>query len=570
MAEASSPSISNTIPGSGWQLLRYAAIGIVSFILLLSFLGYLTTLSGSRSVSTGAVDVETNTITLALTEEPPQLDSTRATDQVSGMLLGHVMEGLLRYNSENQLTEGVAESWTHGELDATFKLRDNAIWSNGAPVTAHDFVFSWQKVVDPATASQYAFIVFPIKNAEAINQGLLDPSTLGATAVDDRTLHVQLERPTPHFLKLMAFPTYFPINESFYESTNGGYGANAEDLNFNGPFVMSQWAHGANVKFEKNPTYWNRDAVKLDVINFAYILRDTKATLNLFESREIIQAGLNAEELDRAMKNRWVIKQHNDGSVFYMSLNHRPGRLTANYNLRRALQLVNDPHELVNKVIKLPGILPGESLFPVWLRGVNGYFREEYPAPKHIPNEKLGREHLAMALEELNLTELPPLFLLTGDNPTTHKQSEYYQNLFQKKLGIEVKIDRQIFKQRLDKMTRGDFDLVMAGWGPDYDDALTFGDLFASWNENNRGRFADDELDAQVAIAQTSSDQRVRMEAFARIQQILYEKVGILFQYERGSLYVIDARVNGVVRRAVGVDPDYSFAYIGTNEETAD
>ena len=567
MAETSSESISNTIPGSGWQLLRYAAIGIVSFVLLLSLLGYLTTLSDSRSVSSGAVDVATNTITLALSEEPPQLDSTRATDQVSGMLLGHVMEGLLRYDSDDNLTQGVAESWTHGELEATFKLRADAMWSNGTPVTAHDFVFSWRKVVEPATASQYAFIVFPIKNAEAINQGKMGIEELGARAIDDRTLHVALERPTPHFLKLMAFPTYFPINEEFYEATNGAYGANAEDLNFNGPFVMSQWAHGANVRLDKNPTYWNRDAVILDTINYAYILRDTKATLNLFESREIVQAGLNAEELDRAMKNRWVIKQHNDGSVFYMSLNHRPGRLTANHNLRRALQLVNDPQELVNKVIKLPGILPGESLFPVWLRGVDGYFREEYPAPKHVPNEQLARQHLAMALEELNLTELPPLFLLTGDNPTTHKQAEYYQNLFLKKLGIEIKIDRQIFKQRLDKMTRGDFDLVMAGWGPDYDDALTFGDLFASWNENNRGRFADEELDAQVAIAQTSSDQRVRMEAFNRIQQIMHDRVAILIQYERGSLYVIDDRVKGVVRRAVGVDPDYSFAYIDVGQD---
>ena len=569
MAGTSKQSVSNTIPGSGWQLLRYAGIGIVSFVLLLSFLGYLTSLSDSRSVSTGAVDVATNTITLALTEEPPQLDSTRATDQVSGMLLGHVMEGLLRYNTENQLTEGVAKSWTLNETEAVFELRDDAMWSNGTPVTAHDFVFSWRKVVEPATASQYAFIVFPIKNGEAINTGKMPSSELGVTAVDDRTLHVQLELPTPHFLKLMAFPTYFPINEAFYESIGGGYGANAEDLIFNGPFVMSRWAHGANVKFVKNQTYWNRDAVKLNEINFAYILRDTKATLNLFESGEIVQAGLNAEELDRAMKNRWRIKQHNDGSVFYTSLNHRPGRITANYNLRRALQLVNDPHELVNKVIKLPGILPGESVFPVWLRGVKGYFREEYPATVHVPNEELGRKHLAMALEELNLDQLPPLFLLTGDNPATHKQSEYYQNLFKKKLGIEIKIDRQIFKQRLDKMTNGDFDLVMAGWGPDYDDALTFGDLFATWNENNRGRFSNAELDAQVAIAQSSSDQRVRMEAFGKIQQLLYDNAAILMNYERGSLYVVDDRVKGIVRRAVGIDPDYSFAYIDTDAATS-
>ena len=142
----------------------------------------------------------------------------------------------------------------------------------------------------------------------------------------------------------------------------------------------------------------------------------------------------------------------------------REGRLTRNYNLRKALQYVNDPSELVNKVIKLPGNLPGESIFPVWLKGVNGKFREEFPAKPLMTNHDKAREHYALALEELGLDKIT-LVMLSGDNPSANKQSEYYQSKYAKVLGLELKLDRQIFKQRLQKMTDGDFDLVLAGWG---------------------------------------------------------------------------------------------------------
>ena len=514
-----------------------------------------------RSSSIGAVDAATGTITLNLAQEPPQLDSTKATDQVSGMVLGHVMEGLLRYDENNDLVEGVAESWSVTDTEANFTLKKDLLWSNGAPITAHDFVFAWRKAVDPLTASQYAFILFFIENAREITQGDMPIESLGVTAVDDYTLSVRLIEPTPFFLSLTAFPTYFPINQAFYESRDGRYGANAEDLIYNGPFTISQWVHNANVRLEKNQNYWNKEAVHLNVIDFAYILSDANAIINLFESGDIAQAGLNVELVDRALRNRWDIRQHVDGSVFFMEINYREGRLTRNYNLRKALQYVNDPAELVNKVIKLPGNLPGESIFPVWLKGVNGKFREEYPAKPLITNNDKAREHYALALEELGLDKIT-LVMLSGDNPSANKQSEYYQSKYAKELGLELKLDRQIFKQRLQKMTDGDFDLVLAGWGPDYADALTFGDLFTSWNENNRGRYNNPEVDRQVDIAKNSSDPRVRMEAFARVQDILNEDVAILMNYERGSLYVVHDRLENVARRSVGPDPDYAFARI--------
>ena len=537
--------------------------GSAFFAILVTILSTTTLTNFGGQNNLRAVNPEDKVITLALSEEPPQLDSTRATDQVSGRILGHVMEGLLRYDQENQLVPGMAKAWEIEGNVATFFLRD-AVWSNGEPVTADDFIFSWRKALDPSTASQYAFILFGIKNARSINQGHLNVSDLGVAAVDTQTLRVELERPIAYFSKLMAFPTFFPINRKFYESRQGRYGADASDLLFNGPFTITKWVHGASIRLEKNSLYWDSSRIKLNVIDHAYITTDQNTTLNLFKDGKIATTNLNAENLNEALLNRWKIKRFADGAIFFIEINHRPERLTSNYNLRKALQLIHNPPELVNKIIKLPGYLPGESLFPVWLKGVTKYFRQEYPAPKIHIDAKLARQHLAIALSELEIDSIPPLVMLSGDNPSSNKQSEYYQALYKRELDIEVKIDRQIFKQRLAKMSAGDFDLVLAGWGPDYDDPLTFGDLFASWNANNRGRYNNPNLDAFVEIAQSSTDPKTRMDAMAGIQQIIHDDVVILPSFERGLVYVEHPQVKGVIRRAVGTDPDFTNAFITT------
>ena len=515
------------------------------------------------------MDAAAGAISLALSSEPPQLDSTRATDQVSGQVLGHVMEGLLRYDADNRIVPGLADRWQIDGLEARFRLRETARWSDGSPVTAHDFAYAWRTALAPATASEYAFILYPIKNAEAVNRGELPLEALGVSAVDDRNLVVQLERLTPHFEKLVAFPTYLPIKQAFRARVGERYGADAETMLYNGPFMVAEWVHGASLRMERNRHYWDQQRIRLNTIDFAYITSDVNALLNLYKDGKVATASLNAEALEDALRQRWKLKRFSDGSVFFIEFNHRPKRLTANRNLRKAIQLVTDPAELVYKVIKLPGTIPGESLFPVWLKGERGYFRQEHPAPAHGVDVPRAREHLALAAQELGIENAawPPLVLLSGDNPASNKQSEYFQEAYKARLGLEVKIDRQIFKQRLAKMIAGEFDMVLAGWGPDYADPLTFGDLFASWNKNNRGEYVNPQLDEWVRVAQSSPLPPRRMEAFAAIQDIIYDDAVILPNYERGSVYVRDDRLKGVVRRAVGTDPDYTNAWIEAGQE---
>ncbi len=547
------------------QIVWLAVTCTAGFVLLMVCLSWATELTGSDSNVLGGVDFETRSITLALSQEPPQLDSTRSTDSVSFFVLGHVMEGLLRYDANNRLVPGVAERWEIGADGARFWLREDARWSDGQPVTAHDFVFAWQTVVDPATASEYAFIMYPVKNAEAINTGQMPRETLGVRASGGRILDVEFEQPIAFFDKLAAFGIYNPVRRDFYKSREGRYAADAEDLLYNGPFVMTQWVHGAHVRLEKNPLYWNRETVQLNVIDMPYVTSDSNAVVNLYKAGAIARATLGTEQLEDAMRLRWNLGRYIDGSVFYIDFNFRPERLTSNYNLRKALQLASDANELVNKVIALPGYQPALSLFPTWLRGVDGPFRLEYPPQRIFPDHAEARRHLELAKQELGLDTIPPLVLLSDDSPLSNKQAEYFQNLFMRTLGLEIVIDKQIFKQRLAKMTSGDFDMVAAGWGPDFDDPLTFGDLYASWNLNNRGMYNNPELDRQVRIAQGSLDQKTRMDAFGEIQRLLIEDAVMLPNYERGLVYVQDPRLRSVVYRSVGTDPDYSNAYLVEN-----
>ncbi|MEO5370181.1 MAG: peptide ABC transporter substrate-binding protein [Magnetococcus sp. DMHC-1] len=515
-----------------------------------------------QSETREAVDSTRQRITLAMTEEPPTLNSLKATDQVSFFILNHTGEGLVRYDSLNRLIPGVAESWQLDDKGATFHLRRSARWSDGAPVTAHDFVFAWRLAVAPETASEYAFFLFPIRNAQAINSGEQPVTNLGVTAVDDYTLQVTFAKPCSYFLGLTAFATYFPIREHFFRSRGERYAADVNDLLFNGPFRLTRWVHGASLRLERNELYWDRGQIHLREIDIPYITSNTSTLFNLFRDGKIAMAGLDAETLSEALRRKFRIRRFADGSVFFLEFNFRPDRVTRNLNLRRAIQLIFDPSELVNKVIGLPGTLPTPSLFPTWLKGEKRPFREEYPAPQPAVNASLAREHLAIARQELGLTEFPPLVFLTGSSDNAAMEAEYFQHLFQRELGLRLRIDRQIFKQRLARMSAGQFDIVSTAWGPDFDDPLTFGDLFASWNQNNRGRHVNPEFDRWVTAAQDGITPAARMQAFAKIQAFLIQEVVILPEFERSLIYVQNPRLQGVVRRIFGGDPDYTRARV--------
>ena len=509
------------------------------------------------------LDYESRIISHAIRQEPPDLNTLTTTDTTSGMVLDHVMEGMLTYNPEGRLVGGVAERWELRADGATFWLREDAKWSDGSPVTAHDFEFAWKKVVDPGVASEYAFLMFPVVNAQAINEGKMPPSALGVRALDDRTLEVKLHQPCPYFMGLTAFRTFFPVKESFYKERGQRYAADAGDMLYNGPFTLTGWVHGASMAMRKNGHYWNRDNIWLNGIDVPYITEDANARMNLYRDNKIALADeLVAESLNGALQERMQIKTFLDGAVFFIEFNHRKSRLPHNQNLRKAIQSVFNTDDLVYKVLGNPGSFPVYTLFPRWAKGVEDVFVREYPARKPELNTEVGRRYIEAAKRDLGVDKLPPITLLADDSPNGQKTAEFLQTLLKQTLDLDVRVDVQIFKQRLAKMTAGDFDMVVAGWGPDYDDLLTYGDFFASYNLNNRGRYASEAYDALVAKAQSSLDTRERMDTFGEMQRMIYDEATIVPLYERGKIYVQHPRVKGVLRRAVGGDPNFNFVTI--------
>ena len=514
------------------------------------------------SAARPGVDPVKREITIGLTTEPPSLNTIASTDAESGRILNHITEGLTGYDAQRKLVGAVAERWELTDEGATFWLRKDALWDDGVSVTAHDFVFAWRKVVEPASASEYAYLLYPIVNAEKINTGKLGSQALGAETRGSHILHVRFTQPTPYFPGLAAFVTYRPIREDVFMRYGQRYAANADEMRYNGPFRLTEWVHGARLRLERNPEYWNAGEVELNAINVGYITNDPGALFNLFKDDKLALATLDTATMREALQRRMQIKRFLDGALFYVEFNHRPGRVTTNRNLRKAIQFTFDADEFVAKVIAIPGNEPARSLLPAWTRGVDRRFRDEHPPPSVSRDLVRANYHLDLARQALGVDEIPPLILLLSDVPTAVKQGEYLQNILSRHLGLDVKLDKQIFKQRLAKMSAGEFDMVSAGWGPDYDDPLTFADLFSSWNENNRGQYRNPEYDRLVRVAQRSSDPPIRNQAFADIQDIVINDAVVILQYERGSLYVQHPLLHGIRRQIFGGDPIYTYTRI--------
>jgi oligopeptide transport system substrate-binding protein len=544
------------------QFPLFTHIGHACRLLLVTLLS-----AGTTYAAPVAVDSELREISIVMDQEPQWLNTVRATDQISFMVLDHISEGLMTYDVNNELMGGVAERWQLLEDKATFWLRDDARWSDGKPVTAHDFVFAWQQVANPDNASEYAFLMRAFPNGEAIIRGDMPPESLGVEAVDDYTLVVHLNKPVAYFLELVTFISFRPVREDFYREHGQRYAAEPETMLSNGPFILRKWVHGASMRMEKNPHYWNRDAIELAAVNVPYITEDPNARFNLYmDNRIALATGLDSSATKMALNKRQNLRSFRDGSIFFIEFNHRDGRPSKNLNLRRAMQAVFDADELTYKVIGLAGNMPAYSLFPDWLPGTHGgTLAQEYPPIRPQLDDKKALQYLELAKQELGLEQIPPLSLLLSDTPGSIKQAEYFQDVMSSKLGLEIRLDRQTFKQRLAKMSSGSFDLVAAGWGPDYNDAMTFADLFVSWNLNNRGRYVNEDYDDLVTRALSTNDRALRNRIFSELQQLIHDDVVILPQYERGYIYVQSKKIEGVRRTRVGGDPNYNYARIKGN-----
>jgi oligopeptide transport system substrate-binding protein len=496
------------------------------------------------------------------TAEIPTMDSVQGTDAVAFQVLNEVMEGLYRLGENNQPVPGMAESHEMSEdgLVYTFKLRD-AKWSNGTSVTAQDFVYSWQKAVDPASASQYAFILGDIKNANKINAGeITDLNELGVKALDEKTLEVTLEKPTPYFLSLTTFATFLPQNQEFREAQGENYGLEIENLIYNGPFTLTEWEHEVGWVMTKNADYWDAESVKLEAINVK-VVKDPATAVSLYETGKVDRAVLTAEFVDK-YKTDPDFQTFGEPVLFYFKYMQAKGPL-ANVDVRKAVSMAIDKQGLADVILN-NGSVPAYYAVPadfVTHPETGEDFRAKYGDFNKTDVAK-AQEHWAKGLEALGVDSLE-LELLGGDTETSIKMQEYFKNQLETNLpGLTISLKNVPFKQRLELDEALDYQIQLAGWGPDYQDAMTFADLWVTGGGHNASGYSNPEYDKLIQDAKTTlaGDLVARFEAMQEAERILLEEdAGIGPLYQRGTSQLQQPYVKNVYINSFG--PDYSYKW---------
>jgi oligopeptide transport system substrate-binding protein len=503
---------------------------------------------------------------LNLTEsaEIPSMDTVLATDAVSFNVMNNVFEGLYRLGENDEPVLGMAAEEPEISEDGktyTFKLRD-AEWSNGDPVTAHDFVYAWQKALNPDTAAEYAYIMYDLKNAAKINAGELPVEELGVKAIDDKTLEVQLETTVPYFKGLLTFGTFMPQNQKFVEAQGDQYGLEADTLIYNGPFTLSEWKHEQSFQLSKNDSYWDAETVQLKEINFN-IVKDVATGVNLYETGKVDLAGLNAEFVDK-FKDDEDFMTNAETSVYFLRLNQK-NELFANVNARKAIDAAYDKQGLVDVLLN-NGSMPAYYLVPKdFVTGPDGTEYRETAGDFGGYDTEKAAEYWAKAKEELGKDTFE-IELLNYDSESSKKIGEFLKEELETNLeGLSVSISQQPFKQKLDLETKGNYDMSYAGWGPDYPDPMTFIDMFVTGGSHNQMDYSNEEFDKLVQDAKSTllSDEQARWDALVEAERILLEEdQAISPMFQQGKSFLQQEYVKDLYRHSFGADFSYKWTHI--------
>ncbi|MBQ8992723.1 MAG: peptide ABC transporter substrate-binding protein [Turicibacter sp.] len=491
--------------------------------------------------------------------ELASMDQHIATDGLSFEVIAATIEGLYTSDADGNAIPAIAKSYDVSEdgLVYTFHLREDAKWSNGEHVTANDFVYAWRRLVDPNTASEYAFImdVAGVKNAASVNAGETSLEELGVKAVDDYTLEVTLALPVPFFLQLMTFPSFFPMNEAFVTEKGADYAQSPEGLLANGPFKMTEWTQGHSFKVEKNDSYYDKDNVNIDGIEYK-IMKDAQTAALEFESGNLDVVRLTGEIVDLYKENEAFTLIH-EGYLWYIAPNEEVEELQ-NVNLRQALGRAVNKEQLTETVLN-DGSTVANFIVPVTLAtGPDGKdFRETSANDYMTYDVKVAQEYWEKAKAELGIETLT-LELLFEDTDSMKKCAEFIQSELQTNLpGLTIELKSQPKKNRLELMRAGDYQLGITRWGPDYADPTTYLDMFITGSANNYPNYSNEEYDAlmnRIGKGDLVYDIEARWEAMKEAEELLIaQDAAALPMYQQGNTYLIDQQVKGIETHSVGV-----------------
>lgn len=539
---------------------------------------------GSNSESSNSTEKDKDQyLNLVMDLDPKTLDPNKATEANTFLILNAVNEGLARIKPENGIDKIVpagAEKWEQSTdgLTWTFKLRDYN-WSDGKPVVAQHFVDSITRLLDPALSNEYAFFAFDIKNGEKYYKKQCPKEDVGVKAIDDKTLEIKLEKPTPYFEKKLAFVSFYPIRLDVIAKNGDNWDSKLEGQVFSGPFKMTQWDKNNVAVLEKNDKFWDANNVNLNKLTFTFVPEtSTKATM--FEGKQLDTATISQDYVGKWIKDaesgKFKLNRVKSPTTFFAQfnqLNGGPSGLMQNKNIRRALSLAINRSELTEQVYNKN--FPSYGLIPFALNSGDKEFRSLYNEPLKSDVDKLGKdksklqELFKQGLKELgkdpsDLSKYTIQVASYGNSAVERQVQEWWKQTFENALGI--KVDLKIYEQKIltEIKKDGKYDVAFSGWHGDYNDPLTFVDLFASNSgfAKQYGGYKNPEYDKLFAKLDGEKDNTKRAEIYSELEKLLvYDDSAIApYMYKENQIFYQNY-VKDVYFPTFGSEQEFRWAY---------
>jgi oligopeptide transport system substrate-binding protein len=498
------------------------------------------------------------------------LDPQQATDGTSFEVIADYTDGLTQMDADGQAVPAIAESWDISEdgTTYTFHLREDANWSNGEPVTAADFVFAWQRAVDPAVASEYAYMLSDIGqvvNAAEIIAGEKDKSELGITAIDDKTLEVQLNVPVSYFLSLMYFPTFYPVNEAFFEAAGDTFATSPETTLSNGAFILTDYEPAATAfALEKNPDYYDAENISLPGLNYQ-VLQDSQQALMNYQSGVLDITTVNGEQIDQ-VEDDPEFSSFGAGYLWYVSPNIDAVPELQNLNIRLALTNAINRVDITDEVLK-DGSIPTYTAVPLeFSAGPDGSdFAEDQSRYADVCADDADKalEYWNAGLEELGIDSLELEMIVDADD-APQKVATVLKEQWETALpGLTVNLTVEPKKQRVEDMQEGNFEIALTRWGPDYADPMTYLGMWVTGCSNNYGLWSNADYDAIIEECTTGdlcTDAEGRWAKMYEAEDLIMNDAVIFPLYTAATAQMISSSVTGIEFHAVALNRVYKDA----------
>ena len=500
-----------------------------------------------------------------ITQDITTLDTALITDAVSSDVAGQTFEGLYSIDKNDKVTLGVAKETpqkSNGGKTLTINLRKDAKWSNGDPVTAHDFVYAWRKVVDPKTASEFAYIMSDIKNADLVNTGKKPLNSLGIKALNKYKLQIDLERPVPYINELLALSTFYPQDAKIAKKYGKKYGTNAERAVYNGPFKVTNWQVEDKIQLVKNNQYWDKKSVKLDKVNYK-VLKDQQAGASLYDTNSIDDTIITSEQVDK-YKGSQELNYRLTAATFYIKMNEKTVPEFKNKNLRLAIA------QAINKKGYVKTVLNDGSLASNNFTGIGTAktpdgkdFASTVESPLKY-NPKVAKQNWEKAKKELGKKEFA-FTMNTQDTPAAKIAAEYIKSQVESNLpGVTLKIKQMPFKQKTTLELANNYEATYSGWSPDYPDPTAFLETMTKDNAQNNTDWDNKEYNRLLKESNSSllRETEKRNEALQRAESILLHDAPVAPVYQKGEAHLTNPQVKGLQYHKIGPDTTLKHVYI--------